>query len=166
MKSENLASRLAIFGDDRNDSKTSRPARELSGSLAEWLGVDYDNQNQTVPEMFAFGTRNRIVFSHPPNLDLMSMKALAIPILFAIGTALCWGCYGPVIGKARHPDKLYSPFKPYVGIGVAYIVFAVLGGLGMMAVLGDSFSFTAEGHSKAGIWGFLGGTLGAWAHSA
>ena len=89
------------------------------------------------------------------------MKALAIPILFALGTAVCWGCYGPVIGKARHPQKLYSPFKPYVGIGVAYIVFAVLGGLGMMAVLGDNFSFTAEGHSKAGIWGFLGGTLGA-----
>jgi drug/metabolite transporter (DMT)-like permease len=90
------------------------------------------------------------------------MKALTLPILFAIGTALCWGCYGPVIGKARHPDKLYSPFKPYVGIGVAYLVIAIFGGLAMMAVNGDSFSFTAEGHKQAGIWGFFGGSLGAF----
>ncbi|MCA9070072.1 MAG: hypothetical protein KDA84_14165 [Planctomycetaceae bacterium] len=89
------------------------------------------------------------------------MKALALPILFAIGTALCWGCYGPVIGKARHPEKLYSPFKPYVGIGVAYLVIAVFGGLAMMAFNGDSFSFTETEQSRAGIWGFLGGTLGA-----
>lgn len=89
------------------------------------------------------------------------MKALTIPILFAIGTALCWGCYGPLIGKARHPEKLYSPFKPYVGIGMAYLVIAVFGGLAMMAVYGDDFSFTKEGHSRAGIWGFIGGTMGA-----
>lgn len=89
------------------------------------------------------------------------MKALTLPILFAVGTALCWGCYGPVISKARHPEKLYSPFKPYVGIGVAYLVIAICGGLAMMAVNNDSFSFTAEGHKQAGIWGFLGGTLGA-----
>jgi drug/metabolite transporter (DMT)-like permease len=89
------------------------------------------------------------------------MKALALPILFAIATALCWGCYGPAIAKARHPDKLYSPFKPYVGTGLAYLVIAVFGGLGMMAILGDSFSFTAEGHKQAGIWGFWGGALGA-----
>jgi drug/metabolite transporter (DMT)-like permease len=90
------------------------------------------------------------------------MKALTLPILFALGTALCWGCYGPVIGKARHPDKLYSAFKPYVGIGMAYLVIAIFGGLVMMKLNGDSFSFTAEGHSQAGIWGFLGGTLGAF----
>ena len=89
------------------------------------------------------------------------MKALTLPILFAIGTALCWGCYGPVIGKARHPDKLYSPFKPYVFIGVAYLVIAIAGGLIMMRVNGDSYSYTEEGHSRAAIWGFAGGTLGA-----
>ncbi len=94
------------------------------------------------------------------------MKPLLIPILFAIGTALCWGCYGPVISKAQPPkkpdgEKLYTPFKPYVGIGVAYVVFAIIGGVGLMYLNGDSFSFTEEGHKQAGIWGFLGGSLGA-----
>jgi drug/metabolite transporter (DMT)-like permease len=90
------------------------------------------------------------------------MKALALPILFAILTALCWGCYGPAIAKARSPVKLYSPFKPYVGTGLAYLVIAVIGGLVMMSILGDDFSFTKEGHKEAGIWGFLGGALGAF----
>lgn len=99
-------------------------------------------------------------FSHP-DLDFASMKALTLPILFAIGTALCWGCYGPVIGNARSPQKIYSPFKPYVFIGVAYLVIAIAGGLVMMKLNGDSYSYTEEGHSRAAIWGFLGGTLGA-----
>jgi len=85
---------------------------------------------------------------------------LPLPILFALGTALCWGLYGPVLGKARLADPDHSPFKPYVGIGVAYIVWAILGGLAGMRYKGDSFTLTGAG----GILGlaFVAGTLGAW----
>jgi len=83
-----------------------------------------------------------------------------LPIAFALGTALCWGLYGPTIGNARSPEKLWSPFKPYVGIGLAYIVWAFIGGLIMMYVKKDSFSFFGE-QSAAMTWGFLAGTLGA-----
>ncbi|GAB4156272.1 MAG: hypothetical protein Tsb009_33180 [Planctomycetaceae bacterium] len=85
---------------------------------------------------------------------------VSLPVLFAIGTALCWGLYGPVVGNARSPEKLWSPFKPYVGIGLAYIVFAFIGGLIAMKIKGDSFDFAGE-QSAAGIWGFAAGTLGA-----
>ena len=57
------------------------------------------------------------------------MKGLIVPILFAIGTACCWGMYGPALGNARSPIKEWSPFKPYVFIGVAYLVIAIIGGL-------------------------------------
>jgi len=83
-----------------------------------------------------------------------------LPILFALGTALCWGLYGPTIGNARSPEKLWSPFKPYVGIGVAYLVWALVGGLVVMWLVGDKFSYSGK-HSAAGIWGFAAGTLGA-----
>ena len=83
-----------------------------------------------------------------------------LPILFALGTALAWGSYGPVLGNARSPEKLWSPFKPYVGIGLAYIVWAFVGGLIMMRVKGDSFAFSGP-QSAAGSWGFVAGTLGA-----
>ncbi len=51
---------------------------------------------------------------------------IPLPVLFALGTALCWGCYGPTLGFARSPEKLYSPFKPYIGIGLAYFVASLI----------------------------------------
>lgn len=106
------------------------------------------------------------------------MNKMLIPILFAVGTALFWGCYGPTIGNAQTPrvdgkplmpPDGWSPFKPYVFIGIAYLVIAIIGGLAMMKVKGDSFSYSAavpgaEGmtHFLPAKWGFLAGALGAF----
>jgi hypothetical protein len=65
--------------------------------------------------------------------------------------------YGPTLGKARLADEQLSPFKPYVAIGVAYLVIAIIGGLAGMWVKGDSFEFTGRGS----LWGIVAGTLGA-----
>ena len=81
-----------------------------------------------------------------------------LPVIFAICTALCWGMYGPTIGNAQ--SKAWSPFKPYVFIGVAYLVLAIAGGLGGMQLKGDSFSFSGDQFTPA-KWGFLAGCLGA-----
>lgn len=90
-----------------------------------------------------------------------------LPILFALGTALCWGLYGPTLQFSRAPGSPpapppegWSPFKPYVGIGLAYLVLAIIGGLIMMKVKGDSFSFSGS-QSPALTWGFAAGVLGA-----
>ena len=80
-----------------------------------------------------------------------------LPFLFALGTALCWGLYGPTLGKARLADADLSPFKPYVGIGFAYLVIAIAGGLIGMWYKGDSFSPSGA----SGLWGLAAGTLGA-----
>lgn len=89
---------------------------------------------------------------------------LLVPILFALGTALCWGMYGPTLSNARSVAKppspdFWSPFKPYVFIGVAYLVIAVVGGLIAMKIKGDTFSFSGS-HSPAMTWGFFAGCLG------
>jgi hypothetical protein len=78
----------------------------------------------------------------------------ALPVVFALATALSWGLYGPILGKARVADT--SPFKPYVAIGVAYLVIAIVGGLIGMWYQGDSFQLGAGGR-----WGLIAGTLGA-----
>jgi drug/metabolite transporter (DMT)-like permease len=80
----------------------------------------------------------------------------SLPVIFALLTGLFWGSYGPVLGQARSFEK--SPFKPYVMIGIAYLVWGILGGLVGMASKGDSFTFTKQGT----MWGFAAGTLGAW----
>lgn len=81
-----------------------------------------------------------------------------LPVLFALCTAMCWGMYGPTIGNAQ--SKSWSPFKPYVFIGIAYVVLAIVGGLIAMRLKGDSFSYTGE-HFAPAKWGFLAGCLGA-----
>ena len=97
------------------------------------------------------------------------MSKMLIPILFAVGTAIFWGCYGPTIGNAQTPrldgrpllpPEGWTPFKPYVFIGIAYLVIAIIGGLVMMKVKGDSFSYSGQ-HFAPAKWGFLAGTLGA-----
>lgn len=80
-----------------------------------------------------------------------------LPFVFALGTALCWGLYGPTLGKARLADADLSPFKPYVGIGFAYLVIAIIGGMIGMWYKGDSFSPSGA----SGLWGLAAGTLGA-----
>lgn len=78
-----------------------------------------------------------------------------LPIMFALLTGLFWGMYGPSIAVARAAEK--NVFKPYVMIGVAYLVWGILGGLVGMWGTKASFSFTGPGIT----WGFIGGTLGA-----
>lgn len=81
---------------------------------------------------------------------------MKLPILFALLTALCWGVYGPALAQCR--TALGSPFKPYVMLGVAYLIWAILGGLLGMQYKGDPFTFSGRGVT----WGFIAGTLGAW----
>jgi drug/metabolite transporter (DMT)-like permease len=88
--------------------------------------------------------------------DTMKLEDLLWPVVFASLTALFWGMYGPAIGQAR--NELTSPFKPYVAIGVAYLIWGILGGLGGMAYKGDNYSFSGAGS----LWGLIGGSLGAW----
>jgi drug/metabolite transporter (DMT)-like permease len=90
-------------------------------------------------------------------------KPMLVPILFALGTAMFWGLYGPTIGNAQvklPPPEGWSPFKPYVFIGVAYLFIAIAGGLIAMKIKGDSFTYTGD-HFRTVKWGFLAGCLGA-----
>jgi uncharacterized membrane protein len=80
-----------------------------------------------------------------------------LPFVFALGTALFWGLYGPTLGKARLAGDVPNPFKPYVGIGIAYLIIAIAGGLAAMVLRGDKMSF----NDGVFYWGFGAGILGA-----
>lgn len=87
------------------------------------------------------------------------MKWLAI--FCALFVALCWGLYGPTLTNARSPEREWGPFKPYVFIGVAYLVIAILGGAIMMKLaFNDNFDYSGK-YFPAMKWGFLAGCLGA-----
>ncbi|MCA8995898.1 MAG: hypothetical protein KDA80_02905 [Planctomycetaceae bacterium] len=84
------------------------------------------------------------------------MTPRTIGLLFAIATAFFWGLYGPSLLKARTPGE--TPFKPFIMIGLAYLIWGVIGGAVAVNASGDSFSFKPQ----AITWGFIAGTLGAF----
>ena len=83
--------------------------------------------------------------------------------MFAALTALFWGVYGPALGNARSATRPpeWSNFKPYLFIGVAYLVWGIVGGGLAMWAKGDNFSFVGK-YVPAAKWGFLAGSLGAF----
>lgn len=80
-------------------------------------------------------------------------------IALAMLTALLWGMYGPALEKSR--GELWSPFKPFVFVGLAYTIWGVVTGLVAMSFLKDSYSYTGPSY-PAMKWGFLAGSLGAF----
>jgi hypothetical protein len=77
-------------------------------------------------------------------------------MLAAIGlTALCWGVYGPVLHFGR--EDMHSPLRPFVCVGVAYFVIAVVVPLVLLAK-GERGRWTTMGV----VWSLLAGTAGAF----
>jgi uncharacterized membrane protein len=75
-------------------------------------------------------------------------------VMFAIGAALCWGCYGVILHKGQ--VSLGNPLKALLCVGAAYFLLGVL--VPMAALGSDSFS----GFNKAGVLNAtIGGALGA-----
>ncbi|MCA9045960.1 MAG: hypothetical protein KDA69_16655, partial [Planctomycetaceae bacterium] len=78
-------------------------------------------------------------------------------VVFALLTAVFWGLYGPALQTSRVKGPGETVFKPFVLIGVAYLIIGVLGGLIGNQVIGGSFQFQPVTLK----WGFIAGALGA-----
>jgi hypothetical protein len=89
------------------------------------------------------------------------MKNFVLVLLFIALTAFCWGVYGPVlrIGQAGmaidpgHPPHL----KPFICVGVAYFVIAILVPGLLLQLRGEKGRWTARGT----LWSLLSGAAGA-----
>ena len=85
-------------------------------------------------------------------------------LMFATGTALFWGLYGPTLAKSRvvgpggAPAPGETPFKVYIFIGLAYLLWGIIGGAIANKAYGGNFSFKPN---MIG-WGFAAGSLGAF----
>ena len=76
-------------------------------------------------------------------------------MLAAIGlTALCWGMYGPVLHFGR--EDMHSPLRPFVCVGIAYFVIAVVVPL-LLLLKGEKGSWKTKGV----VWSLLAGAAGA-----
>jgi hypothetical protein len=70
-------------------------------------------------------------------------------------TAFCWGVYGPVLHFGR--EAMHSNLRPFMCVGLAYFVIAVIVPLALLARGGEKGGWT----SKGVLWSMLAGTAGA-----
>ena len=77
-------------------------------------------------------------------------------ILFALGAALSWGLYGPVLHRGQ--TELGSPMRALLCVGVAYFLIGVLVPVANLSFAGGlRQGFTTSGSISA----LIGGALGA-----
>lgn len=79
-------------------------------------------------------------------------------ILFALGAALSWGLYGPVLHRGQ--VALGSPMRALLCVGVAYFLIGVLVPVANLSYQGGLQGFTMKGSLAATAGGALG-ALGA-----
>ena len=70
-------------------------------------------------------------------------------------TALCWGAYGPVLHFGR--EAMHSSLRPFMCVGAAYFLIAVLVPAVLLARGGERGGWTTKGV----VWSLLAGVAGA-----
>jgi uncharacterized membrane protein len=79
-------------------------------------------------------------------------------IIFAVGAALSWGLYGPVLHQGQ--VDLKNPMRALLCVGVAYFLVGVIVPVIALSSQGQLGGFTTKGSLLAGAGGALG-ALGA-----
>ena len=82
-------------------------------------------------------------------------KPSMVWVMFAIGAALSWGLYGPVLHRGQ--VELGNPFRALLCVGAAYFLVGVLVPLAALGAQGQLNGFNAGGVT----WATVGGALGA-----
>ena len=75
-------------------------------------------------------------------------------IVFAVGAALCWGLYGPVLHQGQ--VDLKNPMRALLCVGVAYFLVGVIVPVISLSSQGQLGGFTTKGSLLAGAGGALG----------
>jgi len=81
------------------------------------------------------------------------MQVLGMLAAIAL-TAVCWGVYGPVLHFGR--EAMHSALRPFVCVGLAYFLIAVLIPLALLR-RGEQGGWTTKGV----VWSLLAGAAGA-----
>src|SRR5262245_48722517 len=81
-------------------------------------------------------------------------KRSMVWLIFALGAALAWGVYGPILHNGQ--VQLRSPMKALLCVGAAYFLIGVLVPVFTLSAQRDLGGFNLGGVMSAGIGGALG----------
>ena len=80
---------------------------------------------------------------------------LAVPMSIVL-TAFCWGVYGVALHVGQHA-MLESRLRPFICVGLAYLLLGVLAPMIWLYLYGEKGKWTATGT----IWSLIAGAVGA-----
>jgi hypothetical protein len=83
--------------------------------------------------------------------------------VFALCTALFWGTYGPLLQRGHHFMGTEGRMRPFICVGIAYLLVAIIGPIVAMYTLGiDRGEGLFHGWTFRGIlWSTIAGAVGA-----
>lgn len=90
------------------------------------------------------------------NVESLEFGQFTRVALFVGLTAVCWGGYGPVLHKGQM-KMAGSRLRPFLCVGLAYFVIAVLVPVGLLMSSGEKGDWTLAGI----LWSLTGGAAGA-----
>ena len=80
------------------------------------------------------------------------MKSFAYVLLFILVAILSWGIYGPLL-QTGTADMASGGLPPFICVGIAYFIIAVVGPVLLLKSLGERGHWTASGL----IWSMIAG---------
>lgn len=83
------------------------------------------------------------------------MRSLVAALPFVVLTIVCWGNYGPLMHQGQH--YMHDALHPFIGVGFAYFVIAVLAPGAMLKLSGERGHWSRDGV----IFSFISGAVGA-----
>jgi hypothetical protein len=84
------------------------------------------------------------------------MKSFAYVLLFIVVAILSWGIYGPLL-QTGTADMASGGLPPFICVGIAYFIIAVVGPVLLLKSLGERGHWTAGGL----VWSMIAGGSGA-----
>src|SRR5262245_29814335 len=93
----------------------------------------------------------------------MNLSGSLLAGIFAFCTALFWGTYGPLLSRGHHLMGTEGRFRPFICVGIAYLLVAIVGPIFVMYATGiDKGAGLFAGWTFRGIlWSTIAGAVGA-----
>ena len=108
----------------------------------------------------ALATRSGVVDNerrlHPRMLEFPAMKGFGLLLLSIALAVVCWGVYGPTLNEGR-ADMGGSSLRPFICVGLAYFLIAVLGPAIWIFLYGETGQWSMRGI----VWSLAAGAAGA-----
>ncbi len=71
------------------------------------------------------------------------MKGMLLVLVSIVVTILCWGTYGPILKTGQ--DAMHSGLRPFICVGLAYFVIAVIVPIVLLRSVGEKGHWSATG---------------------